>query len=135
LNEGKTGFVILGCGYGALSYRLLEKGAKVSGNENEDPGNCPYAKKKAVPNKIVQTASRGKTVLFHFPDKTLTWCFIFDVIEHVANPENETLREVWRTLKKGGYLYVEFTPYYSNSRTSLGMTTRNGPSIYCPRKK
>ncbi len=100
----------LGCGFGALSYLLLEKGARVSATEI-DPDKFAFAKKKLAKYKSFRPRL-VKDGRLPFPDKTFDMVFIFDVIEHVTSPQ-ETLREVWRTLKKGGYLYVEFTPYYS----------------------
>lgn len=100
----------LGCGFGALSYLLLEKGARVSATEI-DKDKLAFAKKKLSKHKAFKPRLVTGSKL-PFPDKMFDMVFIFDVIEHVQNPQ-QTLREVWRTLKKGGYLYVEFTPYYS----------------------
>lgn len=100
----------IGCGYGALSSMLLDKGAYVWGievNENK----LKIAKEKLGKNKKF-TPILTKDEKLSFDDKYFDCIFLFDVIEHVGRPE-KTIAECFRVLKPGGYLYVEFTPYYS----------------------
>src|SRR4030067_1007872 len=99
----------IGCGFGALSYTLHSYGANVYATE--------------VDIKKINRAKfflKGKDIsLIRVVDEKLPFnnlffdvIFIFDVIEHVYDPD-KLLREIYRTLKPGGYAYVEFTPYYS----------------------
>lgn len=100
----------VGCGYGAMSSVLLERGANVWATEIDEK-KLTFAKEKLKDSKRFQSyAVRGEKL--PFSDRMFDGVIIFDVIEHVGDP-GETIREVKRVLKPGGYLYVEFTPYYS----------------------
>lgn len=99
----------IGCGYGALSSLLLDKGAYVYGTETN-------GSKLNVASKLINS---DRFKLKHVDSETLPFednyfdaVFLFDVIEHVDNPE-KMIDECYRVLKKSGILYVEFTPYYS----------------------
>lgn len=111
---GLTGKTVLdiGCGYGALSSILLERGAHVTGIEVDK-------KKLEVAQKLLRKYNNGSQIevkeeIIPFPDQSFDVVFIFDVIEHIKRPEI-TIKEVQRVLKVGGFVYVEFTPYYSIS--------------------
>lgn len=100
----------LGCGYGALSYLLLAKHSKVAATEI-DQDKLTYAKMKLRHFADFYPLLVEDSFL-PYEDESFDMIFMFDVIEHVGDPEF-TLKECYRTLKDGGYLYVEFTPYYS----------------------
>jgi ubiquinone/menaquinone biosynthesis C-methylase UbiE len=100
----------IGCGYGALSSILLEKGACVWGTEI-DKAKLQFTQKKLSNNNNFKSFLVQNEIL-HFDNDFFDIVFLFDVIEHVKNPL-KTMHEVSRVLKPGGYLYVEFTPYYS----------------------
>ena len=100
----------IGCGYGALSSALLEKGAQVWATEI-DADKLKFAQNKLNKNKHFNFTLVKNEVL-PYADSFFDIVIIFDVIEHVKNPV-KTIREASRVLKSGGYLYVEFTPYYS----------------------
>lgn len=102
----------IGCGYGALSSLILSKGAKVWGTEVNE-FKLKVANKKLGKNKNF-TSILVKDEKLPFKDEYFDCVFIFDVIEHVNHPK-KTINECARVLKPGGYLYVEFTPYYSIS--------------------
>ena len=100
----------IGCGYGALSSALLEKGARVWATEIDDQ-KLKFAQNKLAENKHFNSI-RVENEALPYDDCFFDIVFIFDVIEHVKNPA-KTIQETSRVLKSGGYLYVEFTPYYS----------------------
>lgn len=100
----------IGCGYGALSSILLEHGARVWATEVDDV-KLTFAREKLGENKNFHSFPVQDEIL-PFENIFFDAVFIFDVIEHVRNPK-KTMEEVERVLKPGGYLYVEFTPYYS----------------------
>ena len=99
----------IGCGYGALSSLLLEKGAKVYGTET-NASKLKIALKFIKDKKFHFHIVSGETL--PFKDNFFDAIFLFDVIEHVKNP-HKIIKECERVLKPGGILYVEFTPYYS----------------------
>ena len=99
----------IGCGYGALSSLLLDKGAIVYGTETST-GKLEVAKKIIKSNKINLKAVDNEDLPFE--DNYFDVVFLFDVIEHVENP-GKMIWECERVLKPSGLLYVEFTPYYS----------------------
>ena len=100
----------IGCGYGALSSILLEKGTQVWTTEI-DGDKLKFAQDKLAGNKYFNSI-RVENEALPYDDYFFDIVFIFDVIEHVKNPA-KMMQEASRVLKSGGYLYVEFTPYYS----------------------
>lgn len=99
----------VGCGNGALSSLLLDKGAIVYGTETD-------LNKLEVANK---TVNNSNAQFLHVKDEQLPFknnyfdlVILFDVIEHVNDPV-KMMQECKRVLKPSGLLYVEFTPYYS----------------------
>ncbi len=100
----------IGCGYGALSSLLLERGAYVFATE-ADKTKLEIVQKYFFKN-VNFKASYVTDETLSFKDNFFDCVCIFDVIEHVRKPKT-TIEESARTLKPGGLLYVEFTPYYS----------------------
>ncbi|PIP14710.1 hypothetical protein COW98_04205 [Candidatus Roizmanbacteria bacterium CG22_combo_CG10-13_8_21_14_all_35_9] len=100
----------IGCGCGALSYALLEKGTQVWATEI-DSDKLKFAQDKLAKNKYFNSVL-VKNERLPYDDCFFDIVFIFDVIEHMKNPA-KMIQEALRVLKSGGYLYVEFTPYYS----------------------
>lgn len=105
----KTTALDIGCGYGSLSSILSKKGVKVYGTEI-DKEKLEIAKQKLKDKNLVLKLVEGEKL--PFKKNFFNVVFLFDVIEHVNNPRL-MLSEVRRVLKRGGLLYVEFTPYYS----------------------
>ena len=100
----------IGCGFGQLTKLLSESGALVTSTE-VDRKTFSVAKKmlKAVKNiKLILVSSEK----LQFKDNTFDLVILFDVIEHVTNPQ-KMIQECKRVLKKDGFLYCEFTPYFS----------------------
>lgn len=100
----------IGCGFGALTSVLAEHGAIVNATEI-DRKKLNQAKKFLKPYKKVKLVAVTDETL-PFGDNVFDAIFIFDVIEHVNRPD-KIVQEVKRVLKRKGFLYVEFTPYYS----------------------
>lgn len=100
----------IGCGYGGLSWLLLERGAQVFATE-ADKKKLQVAQKQLSQNTNF-TSLYVTDEKLPFKDACFDCICIFDVIEHVKKPKT-TIEESYRTLKQGGLLYVEFTPYYS----------------------
>lgn len=98
----------VGCGYGALSSELYDKGAIVYGTEVSS--NKLRAVNKLLKDKV--SLKKVNDELLPFKDNYFDAVFLLDVIEHVGNPE-KMISECARVLKKSGIMYVEFTPYYS----------------------
>lgn len=100
----------LGCGYGALSKTLGDFKAKVTSAEVNEK-SIGFAKKFLSSNKNIKVIKIAEEKL-PFKDNEFDVVILFDVIEHVKNPEY-TIQESIRVLKNKGLLIVEFTPYYS----------------------
>ena len=100
----------VGCGYGPLLKLLANKGARVVGTEVDSQSLKIARKLLPKTKKITLLQVDGESLPFK------NMCFdsviLFDVIEHVKNPQL-MVKECKRVLKKNGLLYVEFTPYYS----------------------
>lgn len=99
----------VGCGYGAFSFEIAKKGGQVIGVDS-----CEQSLKIA---KKYHSHSGTKFVKMNaeklsFSDASFDLVIMFDVLEHVTNPE-KAIDESWRVLKKKGFLYVEYCPYYS----------------------
>jgi len=100
----------VGCGYGSLMSNLLEKGAYVVGVD-VDKDSFKFA------TKFMKGKKNAKVILVKdeklpFKKNSFDIVFLFDVIEHVNKPA-VSIDECCRVLKPGGFVYVEFTPYYS----------------------
>jgi len=98
----------VGCGFGALSSVLSDRGACVTATEIDQKR---LEQAKMLVNNDVRFV-KVKNEILPFKDETFDVVVLFDVIEHVSNPE-AIIEEVYKTLKPNGLLYVEFTPYYS----------------------
>lgn len=99
----------IGCGFGSLSALLRERGAKVYSTE-VDIKKLEYAKKKLKDTSIQFYEVSDETL--PFDDNMFDVVMLFDVIEHVEDPQ-KMMKEVLRVAKKRGLIYVEFTPFYS----------------------
>lgn len=99
----------IGCGFGSLSYLLSDMGAHVHATET-DARKMNQAKKFLKGRNIDLKLVRDE--ILPYGKGFFDAVFMFDVIEHVADPQ-AIINEVFRTLKPGGYVYIEFTPYYS----------------------
>lgn len=108
LNLKNKNVLDVGCGYGALSSELYNKGAFVYSTEISD--SKLKVAKKLLKDKV--SLRKVKDELLPFEDNFFDVVFLFDVIEHVKKPE-KMINECVRVLKRSGLLYVEFTPYYS----------------------
>ncbi|OGG18075.1 hypothetical protein A3D78_01090 [Candidatus Gottesmanbacteria bacterium RIFCSPHIGHO2_02_FULL_39_14] len=100
----------IGCGYGALCEVLNEFGAKVNAVEI-DKEKVKFAINRFEKNKNIQI-KLVKDEKLPYKNNSFDCVFLFDVIEHISNP-NKTINECFRVLKNKGILYAEFTPYYS----------------------
>ena len=105
--KGKT-VLDVGCGDGALTYRIAKKGAEVIGLDNSKEGielaKEIFNKKKISANFILASA-------YNMPVKndSIDCAVLSDVIEHVREPE-KVLKEIKRVLKNNGKVVIS-TPY------------------------
>lgn len=98
-----------GCGEGSLSYLLCEKGAKVFAIDVSE--KYLKALKKNLKNLPIDARTAGGEKL-PFKNDSFEAIFNFDVLEHVQNIK-KAFSEMKRCLKKGGYIFLEMTPYWS----------------------
>ena len=98
----------VGCGDGALTYRIVKKGAEVIGLDNSEEGirlaEQIFSEKK-IPTRFI-LASAYKIPL---ESNSIDCVVLSEVIEHVAEPE-KILSEIQRVLKPEGKVVIS-TPY------------------------
>lgn len=119
----KKGLVLdIGCGDGTNAKRIKKLGFDVFGVDISK-----QAVKKAQENGIKAKVVDLNTQKLPFEDNHFDVVWLTDVIEHVFWPD-ELLSEIYRVLKKGGYLYLT-TPnvswYIIRLRILLGDTLKD----------
>jgi ubiquinone/menaquinone biosynthesis C-methylase UbiE len=114
----------LGCGTGLTTYLLHQKGAEVTGidiyDQNEEIQQSFKNKGKASQQSLWDNLKRGKKKLNYrfyegkiipFENNSFELVFAHAVIEHVPKEFLKiTLGEIYRILKKDGYLVIARTP-------------------------
>lgn len=101
----------IGCGYGALCEVLVKRGVKKVIGTEIDQNKLDIANRFLKKRKNV-TFIKVYNEKLPFDKNYFDVIFIYDVIEHVKNP-NVMIQECKRVLKQNGVLYVCFGPYYS----------------------
>jgi 2-polyprenyl-6-hydroxyphenyl methylase/3-demethylubiquinone-9 3-methyltransferase len=104
-NWNNLGTVDIGCGGGFMSEALAARGAKVTGIDPSAPA-VAAARAHAAENGLSIDYREGAGERLPFADASLDCAVIVDVLEHLNDPE-ETLREVRRVLKPGGFLLFD----------------------------
>lgn len=98
-------FLELGCWDAMVSCFLKQNGKEATAIDNRDSGFDIRAAKQGV--KLLQMNAAD----MQFEDESFDFIFSYDAFEHFSSPET-VLREAIRTVKKGGYIYLEFGPLY-----------------------
>lgn len=102
-----------GCGAGASSVAWSKLGAAVTGVEPDE-----YLA-AAAQIRIQEDGVRGAVQILHLPDTSqlpfadgaFQVCICNAVLEHIAPKDRGIyVREIWRVLEPGGYLYITETP-------------------------
>lgn len=96
----------LGCGFGGRTARFAEKARSVAGVEISDD---LVAQARRYAPGIDFRVGTGEAI--PFPDASFDLVVMYDVMEHVIDPE-KVLTEIWRVLRPGGRLATVFPPYY-----------------------
>jgi 2-polyprenyl-3-methyl-5-hydroxy-6-metoxy-1,4-benzoquinol methylase len=103
----------VGAGNGYLLECLGERGWNVWGTEISSHSAAICQNK--FPGKIF----KGKLTNGNFSENFFDAVFLTDVLEHLADPK-ETVEEIYRILKPGGYLFLISPNFDSWSRKILG---------------
>ena len=90
----------LGSGIGGYSQHLVRYGADVISLD------------LVVPSHLTGTSLVGNALDLPLRDNSIDIVFCASLIEHVAEPQR-LIEEIERVLKKGGFCYLSFPPYYS----------------------
>lgn len=109
----KTKILDIGCAGGAFLKAADNLGMSTIGIE-PNRWLCEYAS-----SRYKLDARPGVLADHHFPDNAFDVVTLWDVIEHVPQPEAE-LREIYRILKPGGILVVNYPDYRSMPARILG---------------
>ena len=99
----------VGCGYGPASYLLSQEDGNTIGIDIDD-NTLKLARKFCEGRKVIFLKNNTENLAFR--DKTFDLIVSFSILEHVKDPE-KALIEWERVLKDGGYLFVDYSPYYS----------------------
>ncbi len=102
----------VGCGDGVLSFLLAQKGAEVTGLDNDEHGLRFAEENLKRENKNGTLRYRfvnGSAYEMPFESETFDIVVSCEVIEHVRKPE-QLVSEAHRVLKKGGQVIIT-TPY------------------------
>lgn len=99
----------VGCGKGPLSYLLYKKGPEVHAIDISDE----FLKEmKEFTKGMKIDIKKAPNENLPFSNNFFNLIFSFDVIEHLRDYE-KSFAEMNRCLKKGGYVFLEMTPYYA----------------------
>lgn len=90
--------VEVGAGTGSVCGFLAQNGIEVTAIEPLKAGAT------SIQKKGIQTIC-GRLEIVNFPPESIKAYGVFDVLEHIENP-NQLLDEMYRTLEPGGYLLV-----------------------------
>jgi 2-polyprenyl-3-methyl-5-hydroxy-6-metoxy-1,4-benzoquinol methylase len=100
-----TSFLELGCWDGMVSCILCRKGKNVTAIDSMDEGFDERASREGV--TLLQMTATD----IQFENESFDFVFSYDSFEHFAQPDR-VFQEAIRTVKKGGYIYLEFGPLY-----------------------
>ena len=95
---GLSQLVEVGAGTGSVCGFLAQNGIEITAIEPLKAGAM------SIQKKGVQTIC-GRLEIVNFPPESIKAYGVFDVLEHIENP-NQLLDEMYRTLEPGGYLLV-----------------------------
>jgi len=95
---GLSQLVEVGAGTGSVCGLLAQNGIEITAIEPLKAGAM------SIQKKGVQTIC-GRLEIVNFPPESIKAYGVFDVLEHIENP-NQLLDEMYRTLEPGGYLLV-----------------------------
>jgi SAM-dependent methyltransferase len=96
--NGLNKIVEIGAGTGSVCGHLAQNGIEVVAVEPLRAGA------ESIQKKGIRTIC-GRLESVNFPTESIEVFGVFDVLEHIENP-NHLLNEMYRTLKPGGYLLV-----------------------------
>lgn len=107
VGEGK--FLELGCWDGMVCYHLQKKGYTATGIDNRDEGFDKRAIDAGIKLKKMDAS------FINFENESFDVVYSYDAFEHFSKPD-EVLSEIFRVVKKGGFIYLEFGPLYMSPR-------------------
>lgn len=105
----------IGCGDGAFARASARKGWKVTGLDPALPNDV-----EALDSPGIMTLVKGTPTDLD-ADKKFTCVTLWDVIEHLPDPE-PVLRSAWDLVAPGGWLVLETGNYQSAERLLAGST-------------
>jgi len=94
-----------GCGYGHMSYLLRRRGFEVTGLTVPDENNLSESWNLLTREHGLDVTIAEDDVALPFEDGTFDAVLSCGVLEHVPN-EAESVREIARVLRPGGYFFI-----------------------------
>jgi ubiquinone/menaquinone biosynthesis C-methylase UbiE len=104
----------IGCNHGACTIIMAEHGVRVTGVDISKAGleegrNLLSKQSQEIQDRVDYV--NGCLLHLPFEDNTFDGGFMFDVLEHIYEEDQETvLREISRVMKPGSYVYI-IPPY------------------------
>jgi SAM-dependent methyltransferase len=98
-------YLELGCWDGMVCCHLNRQGKKAYGIDNRETGFDNRAISEGVDLRVMDASD------LRFENNYFDVVFSYDAFEHFSDPES-VLSEIYRVIKPGGYIYLEFGPLF-----------------------
>lgn len=108
---GESIVLDIGCGYGGKTVAYSEEGAWVVGVDNS-PAKVDQAHRYALSRGARALFVTGDAEMLPFADGSFDLVIANDSLEHFSEPAS-AISELSRVLRKGGELFLFFTPWHS----------------------
>ena len=117
-------FLDLGMWDGTSCYLLQEMGKTAVGIDIRADGLTDKARAGAAHYLQMDVAALG------FADDSFDYIFSYNSMEHFPDPRR-ALREAWRVVRPGGYIYLNFGPLYYSPRGAHQYDSISVPYCEC----
>jgi len=98
-------YLELGCWDGMVCCHLNRQGKKACGIDNREIGFDKRALREGVDLRVMDASD------LKFENNWFDIVFSYDAFEHFSDPAS-VLSEIYRVIKPGGYIYLEFGPLF-----------------------
>jgi SAM-dependent methyltransferase len=115
-----------GCGKGHIAYLLRRQGFDVLASDRAyESGDSAFGQQTPILTESgIEVVPLTDPIRLPFPDDHFDCITSFGVLEHVTSDQG-SLREIHRVLKKPGFFYVTFLPYFLSWTQALARLRGN----------